>query len=174
MWVSSSNFSATLRKIFSRNSCKNLSTIQWSDQELWTSWAGTLCRPDQTPTGLMAISLRRQGNKPIGTPVKIWGRSNDRIKSYEPLEPMVRSMDESRVTNLLSRCSVRFLEWPDHTLVVSNSNSSATPRKTAFENSWKILARSNGRIKSYEPLKPVLLSRPWCGPTRLWGVKYQF
>jgi hypothetical protein len=47
--VSSSNFSATLKKATSINSCINLSTIQRSDQELMTYRAGTLVWPDETP-----------------------------------------------------------------------------------------------------------------------------
>jgi hypothetical protein len=72
---SSTNFIAMPRKRISGNSWKNLRTIQRSDQELWTSWAGTLVSsvvwPDQTPSTSHAISLRRQGNKTIETPVKI-------------------------------------------------------------------------------------------------------
>jgi len=49
LWVSSCNFSATPMKTASKNACKNLSTIQRSDQELWTIWAGTLVWPDESP-----------------------------------------------------------------------------------------------------------------------------
>jgi len=49
MAVSSINFSGTPTKTFSGKSCKNLSTIRRSDQELWTIWAGTLVWPDETP-----------------------------------------------------------------------------------------------------------------------------
>jgi len=48
--VSSSNFSATPRKTTSRNSCKNLSKIQRSDQELMTYKAGTLVWSNDTPS----------------------------------------------------------------------------------------------------------------------------
>jgi hypothetical protein len=89
MMVSSSNFSATPRKTASGNSCKILSTIQWSDQELWTIWAGTLVWPDELHRRLMAISLQCQGNEPLETPVKLWAPSNGRIKSYGPFEPVL-------------------------------------------------------------------------------------
>jgi hypothetical protein len=70
----------------------------------------------------MAISLRRQRNKPLETPVNIWARSKGRIKSYVPLE-------------------WKLLRGPWFCLTrhkgVLSSNISATSRKTASVNSCK-------------------------------------
>jgi hypothetical protein len=141
--LSHGDFIATPRKQASWNSCKNLSTIQRPDQELWTSWTSTLVRPDETPPASpgdfiatprkqaswnscnnlsttqrsdqelrtlkpvilsgpwcgpttrwrcrVAIFMGRQGKQPSKTPVKIWVRSNGRIKSYGPLEEVLYS-----------------------------------------------------------------------------------
>jgi hypothetical protein len=61
--VSTSNFSATPRKTPSRISCKNLSTMQRSDQELMTYRAGTLVWSDETPPASLddfVATLRKQ------------------------------------------------------------------------------------------------------------------
>jgi hypothetical protein len=95
----------------------------------------------------MAISLRCQGNKPLEIPIKIWAQSNSRIKSYAPLKPVLSCGPSSFSTR---RCGCR--------VAILVRRQRKQPPKTHV----KIWARSNGRIKSYGPLEPVLYS----GPTR--------
>jgi hypothetical protein len=95
----------------------------------------------------MAISLRCQGNKPLETPIKIWARSNGRIKSYEPLEPVLLSCSWCGLT----RC------WHCRVAILVRCQG-----KQPLETPVKIWARSNGWIKSYGRLEPVI----WSGPTR--------
>ena len=69
--------------------------------------------------------------------------------------------------DLLSRYSslVGGTGRPDSVVGVAN-RFHATPCKTASGNSCKtILERSNGRIYSYGPFDPVLVSGRWYGPT---------
>jgi hypothetical protein len=98
----------------------------------------------------MAISLRSQWNKPLETPVNIWPRSNDQIKSSEPVELVLLSGLKRRHQCLLAISLRRQWNKPLETPV----------------NIW---ARSNGRIKSYVPLEPKLLCGPWWCPTRRCG-----
>jgi hypothetical protein len=91
--VSSSNFSATPRTIASGKSCRNLSTIQRSDQELRTSWVVLLCGPWSCPTRRcrcrVSILVGRQEKLSPKTTVKTWARSNGRIKSYGLFEQVL-------------------------------------------------------------------------------------
>jgi len=121
MMVSSSNFSATPRKTASGNSCKILSTIQWSDQELWTIWAGTLVWPDETAQAshgdFIAMPRKRASWNPCKT-----------------LSTIQRSDQE------LWTIWAGTLVWPDKTPQASLGNLIATPRKQASWNSCKNLS----------------------------------
>jgi hypothetical protein len=116
------------RKIASGNSCNNLSMIQRSDQELGTSWAGTLVWPDQTPPGSNDDFFATPSKQPSWNSYK-----NLRMIQWSDQELLVGS----RVMNLLSSTFMLSLVWLDQTLAVSSINNSATPRKTASRNSSK-------------------------------------
>jgi hypothetical protein len=74
---------------------------------------------------------------PPETPVKFWSRSDGRIKSYRPFEP------------LLLPAATR---PPAHPVSIPHP----LYRKRASGNSCKIYSRSNGRVKSNCLHKPLL------------------
>jgi len=130
-----------IKSCASWNSSKNLSTIQRSDQELWTSWASTLVRPEETrpPSHGDFIAMPRKQAS--------WN-------SCKYLSTIQRSDQELRPS--WAGTLVWFLVWSDKMLWVSSSNFSATLRKKASRTHLKIWARSKGRINSYGPLEPAL------------------
>jgi hypothetical protein len=112
----SSDLTSTPRKTASGNSCKNLREIHRSDQKLYPYRTSTLVWSDDTsaapssgststprktadelvlwsaastpPPHQVAIPKVLLGKHHPKTPVKIWGRSNGRIKSYGPFIPV--------------------------------------------------------------------------------------
>jgi hypothetical protein len=135
------HFVYTPRKTVSGNLCKNLSTIQQSDQKLWPFSADTLVRSNRHPRHRVGILYIPQGKQSLETPIKIWARSNSRIKSYGPCEPILNAGRQdvptvgSKVMALLSQYS----SSSDHTSSSPSSHSIATPRKTASGNPGKTL-----------------------------------
>jgi len=85
----------------------------------------------------VAISHLLQGKQLPETPVKIWGLSNGRIKSYGPFEPVLSS---SATSPPLHRVAIPHLLQEKH----------------HPETHVNIYGRSYGRIKSYGPFEPVL------------------
>jgi len=104
----------------------------------------------------VAILVRRQGKQPLETHIKIWERSNSRITSYVPLEPVLLCGPWSCLSR---RC------WCRVAILVRRQG------KQPLETHVKIWERSNGRINSYVPLEPVSLSGSWCGLSRCLGCR---
>jgi hypothetical protein len=126
--MSSRNFSTTPRKTTSRNSCKNLSTMQRSDQGLRTSRAATLVWFLVWPVQTLGVSSSNFSATP-------WKTAS--INSYKfEHDPTVGS----GVTYLLSRYSCVVLGLPDQMVLVSSGNFSATPWRTTSRNSCKNLS----------------------------------
>ena len=125
LWVSSCNFSAMPMKTASKNACKNLSTIQRSDQELWTIWAGTLVWPDESPQashGDLIPTPRKQAS---------WNS----CKNLSTIQ-----WSDQEFWPLWAGSLVLSTVWPDQTLTMSSSNFSAAPRKQVSSNSCKNLS----------------------------------
>jgi len=125
MLVSSSNFSATPRQTASRNSCENLRAIQQSDQQLRTSWAGTLVWFLVWPFQALGVSSSNFSAKP---------KKATSINSCINLSAIQRSDQE------LMTFWVGTLVWPDKTPPASLDDFIATPRKQTFWNSCKNLS----------------------------------
>jgi len=88
-------FHATPRKTAYEKSSKTLSAIQRSDQNLWTFLACTVVasvvRPERISSAWSRDSMLLQGKQLTETPLKIWARSNGRIKSHELFQPVLWS-----------------------------------------------------------------------------------
>jgi hypothetical protein len=81
----------TIRKMASRNSWKNSGVIQRSDQKFMHFWAVTLVWHYETCSSPSSDSMLPHGKQLPETTVKIWERSNGRIKSYNPFELLLWS-----------------------------------------------------------------------------------
>ena len=141
------DFIATTRKTACINSCKNLSTIQRSDQELRTCWAGTIVWFLVWPVQTLGVSSSNFSARQRKTASR---------NSCKNLSTNQRS-DEELMTYWAST-----LVWPDERTPASLDDFIATPRKQAFWNSYKNLST----IRSYVSLEPVLFRSPWSFPTR--------
>jgi len=86
---SSSDSTSTPRKTTSGNFCKNLRAIQRSDQKLWPFRTRTLVWSAETSIHRVAIPHLFQEKRRPKTLVKISGRPNDRIKSYDPFKSLL-------------------------------------------------------------------------------------
>jgi hypothetical protein len=64
------------------------------------------------------------------------------------------------------------LVWSDETYASPSIDSTSTPKKTASGNSYKILWRSNGRIKSYGRFEPVCWSGARRSPPHRVGIPH--
>ena len=92
--------------------------------------------PQRTSSACSCVSMLLQRKQPMETPLKIWARSNGRIKSYGPFQPILWSRRWYVRTDFVS------VEWRFH----------ATPTKTAYENSYKIfgaIQRSDQKLSSF-------------------------
>jgi hypothetical protein len=134
-WPSSDSTSTT-RNTVSENSYKNLSAIQRSDQKLWPFRTGTLVWRVENSTSPSSDSTSTPRKTVSINSSKIWGRSNGRIKSYCPFEPVLWS---GASTPPPPRVAIPHL--------LQGKQRPETP--------VKIWVRSKGRIKSYSPFKPV-------------------
>jgi hypothetical protein len=129
----SSDSTSTTRKTASGNS----RAIQRSDQNLRPFRTRTLVRSAETSSSPTSDSKSTSRKQRLETPIKLGGRSNGRIKSYCPFEPVCRS---------------RAKRPPHHPVVIPH----IILGKRRPETPLKILERSNGRIKSYGLLEPGL------------------
>ena len=140
-----------------------MGAIQQSDHKLWTFSASILDEsvvgPERTSLAWSRKSMLLQGKQPMETPLKICARSNGRIKSYGPIEPV-----------LLSRRWYD-LNGPERTQSTWSRDSMLLQGKQSTETPLNIWARSNGRNKSYRPFDPVLWSCRWDAPTDIIGVQ---
>ena len=148
--LSISNFITTPRKTASGNSYENLSTIQRSDQELWTFWPVTLVWsvvwPDETLGALSSDS--------IATPRKTASRnSSNNLTTIQQSDQVLWTC--------WARTLVWSMVWPDKTLVPSSSDNFTMPRKTASANSFKNLSTIQRSDQDYGPVDPVLSSGQW-------------
>jgi len=119
-------------KTASGNYCKTLSGIQRSDQKLWPFSAVIPVWSDKTSYSLSRHSIRNTRKRPPETTVKLWARSNGRIKSYGPFQLLFRS---------------RATRPPIHRVGIPWVIQWKRPPETTVKLSW----RSNGRIKSFGP-----------------------
>ena len=118
------------RKTTFKNSCKNLSAIQRSDQLLWPFWAITLVSPNQIPPWPSIDSISNPRKIAFGN-------------SYKNLS-MIQRLDQK-----LWLFWVVTLVWLDKTSPSSSIDSIATPRKTTFINSCKnlsVIQRSDKKL----------------------------
>jgi hypothetical protein len=81
----------TTRKTASENYYKTLSVIQRSDQKLWPFSTLILAWREKTSSSTSRDSIGTTRKRPLKTIVKIWARSNDRIKSYGLFQLLFRS-----------------------------------------------------------------------------------
>jgi len=119
--------------------------IQRSDQKLWPFRTGTLVSSDDTSASSSSDSTSTTRKTASRNSCKIWGRSNGRIKSYGPFEPV-----------LWSRATIP----PHHRVAIPH----LLLGKQRPETPVKFWGRSNNRIKSFGPLEPVLWSRATIPP----------
>jgi len=82
---------SSTRKTASGNSCKTLRAIQRSDQKLWPFRTGTLVSIDDTSDSPSSDSTSSTRKTASGNSCKNFKRSNGRIKSYGPFEPVLKS-----------------------------------------------------------------------------------
>ena len=99
--------------------------MQRSDLELWTSSAGTLVRPDETPPASLYDFI------PMPRKLACWN-------SCKNLSTIQRSDQELRTS--WSGTLVWSLVLPDQIVLVSSRNFTTTPRKTTCRNLCKNLS----------------------------------
>jgi hypothetical protein len=125
----------TPRKKGSGNPCKNLSATLRSDQKLSPLWADTQCWPTRRTRHLEAIPYLPQGKQPLEIPVKIWERSNGRIKSYGPFDSILKVGDQTSS---------------------SLNDSIAYPTKTASVNHYKNLSAIQRSDQKLWPFSAII------------------
>jgi hypothetical protein len=152
----SSHSIAIPMKLASGNPFKSLSTIQRSGQKLLPFWADTQVRPTRHPRHRVAIPQLPQAKHPLETPVRIWARSNCRIKSYDPFELILKAGDQT--SSSLNNDSITYprktasREPCKNLRVIQRSDQKLWPLETTVNT----LVRSNSRIKSYGSFEPIL------------------
>jgi hypothetical protein len=120
---------ATLRKTAFEKSCKKVSTSEWSNQKLWTFWAGTLVWSVVWPNQTLGVS----SSDFIAMPRKT--ASENSCKNPSTIQRSNQKLWTSWADTL-----VRSVVWPDQTPLTSRSDFSASPRKTTSRNSCKNLS----------------------------------
>ena len=125
----SSDFIVTPWKTASINSCKNLSTIQRLDQELWTFWPIILVSSVVWPD-------KKLGESSSDIFLTLWKTASaNSCKNFS----MIQRSDQELWT-CWAGTLVGSVVWPDQTSLASSSDFIVTPRKTASTNSCKNLS----------------------------------
>ena len=127
----SSDSKATIRKMASRTSCKNLNAIQRLEQLLWPFWPVTQGWPTRHPRHLVGNPKQPQGNQLLETSVDILARSNGHTKSYGHFDPFLRSCRLDLVASPISDSSTTQIKTAS-----KNSSRNLSAIKRSDQNLW--------------------------------------